>query len=166
MLGDILAPDNRRHVSPVDALKRLYAVQLDQDLAAILGSSKAAVAKWRRRGELPAWVAAKASADFPTSAHTFAAEGVSLAEVFAVALAIFDQTPPPVLFPEKPADNPMNMGLRGRVFADAVEVISRHANKVLSAIPDMDHVALIERCFADFRAGRIEGLTEALRRDF
>lgn len=44
----------------VDELKRLFGFEEDQELAAVLGKTKAAVSIWRNNGEIPAAAEKKA----------------------------------------------------------------------------------------------------------
>lgn len=174
VVGDILTTDKLSDskmpfMLRISRVKALYGVEQDQELARALGTSKAAVASWRRRQELPAWVLAKVLSEFPAHRLQAAAGPISgiLNEpaVYAAALAILELSPPPVWAGET-ADSPQNMLLRAHVLLELVEAIALHVKRVHERDGlQMDAVALFERCLADFHASVIPGVDKALFRD-
>lgn len=152
----------------VDWLKRLYGVEQDQQLARILGATKSAVANWRRRGDVPAWVAARYLADFPAERQLVMAEdegmkrwALEASDVYAVVAEIIERRPLPRWPSSDPESTVLNAAFRGKVFADLVDAVSRH---IALKVQDSTSVEVIARCLADFESGAIEGVERTLLR--
>lgn len=148
----------------IDRLKLLYKVKEDQELAIVLGASKSAVANWRRRARLPKSVIVQVSKDFPGEqlALTQGDDALRIKlneDVYAAALFIVDDSPPPI-WQGEPQGSLQNLRLRAFIFSDVVDALRRH---IISNLLELDvGDALIQRCIRDYQEDRIEGMAKAL----
>jgi len=134
----------------IDQIKSLYGAATDQALAERLGSTKSAIANWRRRGAIPASVQQQVAKEYgPFADGTFQEESLGHIRYYdaprGLALYVYDRERETMKLGSK---NPhRTYGWRGYVFGDIERVLRFHIRDRLADVEIGD--PLMERCISD-----------------
>ena len=145
----------------IKQLKQLYGVATDQALAERLGSTKSAVANWRRRGAIPASVQQQVAKEYgPFAPGTFSEEPLEHVRYFDVprglSLYVYDRERANF---KSEADAVGRYAWWGFIVGDIERVLRRHIRERLGGV-DVDE--LTRRCLSDIDRRAIPDLESLL----
>jgi len=170
ILGDVMSTGNSkggvsRAAAYLDHLKTMLRVDEDQELARALGTTKGAVAQWRRRDAIPAGVQNTIAKQFGADPVWFLLEDMVYRhrwedDAYAATLYILDAEG----MPQWPSEVPItdrdlaNLVLRGQVFRAVLSVVRGYVREYLRGVGSRE---VLPRLLAAYREGQLTGLEEA-----
>lgn len=147
--------------SAISQLKQLYGAATDDALAKRLGSTKSAVANWRRRGAIPAAVQQQVAKEYgPFAPGTFLEESIEHIRLFdlprGLALYVYDRERDNFRAAHPSAER---YSWWGFIVGDVERILRRYIREHLAGA---DEAELMKRCLHDIERRSIPDLEKLL----